>query len=243
MQLNDAPLVVTSDTAAPAHSSRHARGGLERDSRFSLAGELVAAVTHDLRQPLTAVEMNVSAALRFLRRSPPALEEAIEALEDTFAQQRRMRDSLQTLQDLAIHREPQRDACDITAIVREVIALVQTDAIARHVPIELSVVSVPPPVYADPALLRQAFLNILLDALEATSSSDQKHEPVHVVIRAETAAEVSVAHVGLRTEALLDDWGLALARSVADAHGAVITLERTADNGARVMTKWPYRAE
>jgi signal transduction histidine kinase len=243
MQLNDTPLAVTNDAAAAALSLRHAPAGLERTSRFTLAGELVAAVTHDLRQPLTAVEMNVSAALRFLRRSPPALEEAIEALEDTFAQQRRMRDSLQTLQDLAIRREPQRDACDITALVREVIALVRTDAMTRHVPIELSVISVPPPVYADPTLLRQAFLNILLDALEATSSSDQKHEPVHVVIRADTAAEVSVTHVGLRAEAQLDDWGLALARTVADAHGAAITLERTADNGARVITKWPYRVE
>ena len=244
MQLNDATLAVTNDAAAPALSLPPLRPGLERESRFTLAGTLVAAVTHDLRQPLTAIEMNLSAALRFLRRSPPALDEAIEALEDTFAQQRRMRDSLQTLQDLAIRRAPQREACDVTAIVREVIALVKTDANARHVPIELSVVSAPPPIYADPALLRQAFLNILVDALEATSSSEQKHEPVQVVIRADATAEVSVAHVGLRAEAtLLDDWGLALARSVADAHGAVITLERTGDNAARVLTQWPYRAE
>jgi len=55
---------------------------------------------------------------------------------------------------------------------------------------------------------------------------------------------VSVAHAGLRAEAaLIDDWGLALARSVADAHGAAITLEHTADNGARILTQWPYRAE
>jgi len=244
MQLNDAPLAVTSDAAARVLTPSTERSDPERDSRFTLAGTLVAAVTHDLRQPLTAIEMNVSAALRFLRRSPPALDEAIEALDDTFAQQRRMRDSLQALQDLAIRRAPERAACDVTAIVREVIALVQTDAIARHVPIHLSVVSVPPPVYADAALLRQAFLNILLDALEATSSSEQKHEPVEVVIRADATAEVSVAHVGLRAEgALLDDWELALARSVADAHGAVITLERTAGNGARILTQWPYRAE
>jgi signal transduction histidine kinase len=244
MQLNDAPLAVTTDAAAPALTPRSVRSDPERDSRFTLAGTLVAAVTHDLRQPLTAIEMNVSAALRFLRHSPPSLDEAIEALEDTFAQQRRMRDSLQTLQDLAIRRAPQRETCDVTTIVREVIALVKTDAIARHVPIELSVVSVPPPIYADAALLRQAFLNILLDALEATSSSEQKHEPVKVVIRAEATAEVSVAHAGLRAEAaLIDDWGLALARSVADAHGAAITLEHTADNGARILTQWPYRAE
>src|SRR3954463_15666045 len=103
MQLDDAPLAVTADAAALL-SLPHARGPLVRDSRFALAGELVAAVTHDLRQPLTAIEMNVSAALRFLRRSPPAVAEALEALDDTFAQQRRMRDALQALQDLAVRR-------------------------------------------------------------------------------------------------------------------------------------------
>jgi signal transduction histidine kinase len=243
MQLDEAPLATATDAPAPALSLRRARGELEHASRFALAGELVNAVTHDLRQPLTAIEMNVSATLRFLRRSPPAIDEAIEALEDTFAQQRQMRDALQVLQNLAVRREPEREACDIVAAVREVIALVQTDAIARHVPIELSVVAVPPPVYADPSLLRQALLNILIDALEATSSSDHKHDPVRISVRADAAAEVSVAHVGLRAEALLDDWGLALARSVADAHGATITLERTPDNGARVVTQWPYRVE
>jgi signal transduction histidine kinase len=243
MQLDEAPVAAATDASAPALSLRRAQGELEHASRFALAGGLVNAVTHDLRQPLTAIEMNVAAALRLLRRSPPSLDDAIEALEDTFAQQRRMRDALQALQNLAVRREPEREACDIVAAVRDVLALVQTDAIARHVPIDLSIVAVPPPVYADPSLLRQALLNILIDALEATSLSDHKHDPVRVSVRADAAAEVSVAHVGLRAEALLDDWGLAVARSVADAHGATITLERTPDHGARVVTQWPYRVE
>lgn len=244
MQLDHTHVPVANDVATPTLSPRTTPAGLERASRFALAGELVAAVTHDLRQPLTAIAMNVSAALRFLRRSPPAIDQAIEALDDTFELQRSMREALQALQDLAVHREPQRDTCDITAIVREVIALIHTDAIARHVPIELSVVSVPPPVWADPMLLRQALVNILIDALEATSLSDHKHDPVRVSIRADGGgAEVSVTHGGLRAEGTLDDWGLALARSVADAHGASITLETTADQGARVVTLWPYRAD
>src|SRR5215510_12844028 len=99
----------------------------ERASRLALAGELVTAVTHDLRQPLTAIEMNISAAMQFLRRSTPAIDEALDALDDALGQQRRMRDALQVLQDLAVRREPLREPCDVGAALRDVVTLVADD--------------------------------------------------------------------------------------------------------------------
>ena len=83
-----------------------------------VTGELVSAITHDLRQPLTAVEMNVSAAIVFLERATPQIEEAIEALNDALGQQRRMRDALQVLQHLAMHggAAPGRESIDVGAV-------------------------------------------------------------------------------------------------------------------------------
>src|SRR6185369_7040996 len=155
---------------------------IERATRLTVAGELVIAVTHDLRQPLTAIEMNISAAMQFLRRANPVIQEALDALEDALGQQRRMRDALQVLQDLAVRRDPLREPCDVGAAVRDVVTLVQDDAFNRHVPVELSIAADVPLASADPMLLRQAFLNMLLDALEATSVSADKHAPVHVAV-------------------------------------------------------------
>src|SRR4029078_8727960 len=84
----------------------------ERATRLALAGELVSAVTHDLRQPLTALEMNLSGALLFLTGDEPRTDRAIEALEDIFAQQRRMSEALQALEDLVVCRETPQQACD-----------------------------------------------------------------------------------------------------------------------------------
>jgi C4-dicarboxylate-specific signal transduction histidine kinase len=244
MELDD----VSMSGADAEHQSeltlRRARNDLERASRLALAGELVTAVTHDLRQPLTAIEMNVAAASAFLRRSSPSIDEALAALDDALAQQRRMGDALQALQDLVVRRDPQRERCDVGAAVQDVVALVQGDALARHVLIELTIDPDAPAISGDPVLVRQALLNILTDALEATSLSERKDAPIRITAHPATGGvEIAIHHLGMRADsARLDGWGLALARSVVAAHDASIALSGTAETGVSVITTWPAHA-
>lgn len=223
---------------------RRARSDLERATRLALAGELVTAVTHDLRQPLTAIQMNIAAAMACLRHDPPAMGEAFGALDDALHQQRRMAHALQTLQDLVVRREPQREPCDVADAIEDVVTLVQGDALARHVLIEISIEADAPPIVGDPVLVRQALLNLLTDALEATSLSERKDAPIAIIARrVRDAVEIAVRHVGVRADgAGLDDWGLALARSVIAAHGGTIALTGAADTGVFVITTWPAHA-
>src|SRR5262245_60831224 len=113
MELEEASAFLHAEPGDDELALRHARSELRRAAQFAVAGELVASITHDLRQPLTAVEMNISAAIHFLRRRAPAIEDAVEALDDALRQQHRMRDALQVLQDLAVRREPKWDGFDI----------------------------------------------------------------------------------------------------------------------------------
>jgi signal transduction histidine kinase len=257
MELDESLASDTNTSRRTELAHTRARGELERAAPPVVAGELVAAITHDLRQPLTAIEMNVSAAIALLGRAAPRVDEAIDALQDALEQERRMRDSLQVLQNLAIRREPQREAFDLAAMVHEVVGLVNTDALARHVSIELDVAAALPPISGDVMLVRQALLNIVLYALEATSLGRTTPGSVRVSVRAAAkrgkstpnvaahpadAVEVAVTHFGERGEtANVDHWGLALARSVANAHGATIAFESEAAAGVVVVTRWPMR--
>jgi signal transduction histidine kinase len=206
-----------------------------------VAGGLVAAITHDLRQPLTALEMNIAAAIQFLRPSELQLDSALEALHDALVQQGRMRESLQVLEDLAVHREPLCEIVDALPIVHDVVALVGSDVQARHASLDLIVTPPGPKVFGDATLMRQAILNIVLDALEATSLSQRRDKPIRLTVRqVEDTVEVAVTHFGLRTEASgVEGWGLALARSVVVAHGGTIAMEGDADAGVRLVTRWP----
>jgi signal transduction histidine kinase len=226
---------------------------LEQAARLVVAGELVASITHDLRQPLTAIEMNVAAALRLLEKSSPQdaapdasrASEAIAALRDALAEQRRMREALQVLQDLAAMREPSFGPVNVDTCVREVVRLVSSEAFARHIRIDIVSAGGVLTISADEALLRQALLNLLIDALEATTQSERGQGPVVVEIRPfrASAVDVVVTHYGVRREAAaVDGWGLALARSVATAHGASLTMTGDPIGGISVVTRWPVAA-
>ena len=215
----------------------------ERATRLALAGELVAAVTHDLRQPLTAIEMNLSAALLFLSGAEPRTDRAIEALEDIFAQQRRMSEALQALEDLVVCREPRHERCDLTALAREAIALIRADPSLREAPIELSVgAQTPPPVSGDATLIRQALLNVLLHAIDASGgrpgtpirgSITNLEDAVEAVVTYPKPADGPVTSTGP---------GLTLARAVAAAHGATIKIDDSSESMVRVETTWPAYA-
>lgn len=99
-----------------------------------------------------------------------------------------------------------------------------------------------PRVTADAALVRQALLNILLDSLEATSESTHREGPVGIVVRSQLpgAVDVVVTHFGLRTDSD-GGWGLALARSVADAHGGSLGVSGDPEHGLAVTTRWLVR--
>jgi signal transduction histidine kinase len=213
----------------------------DRAAQLTVAGALVAAITHDLRQPLTALEMNIAAALHFLRPPAAQIDSALEALNDALVQQGRMRESLQVLHDLTAHREANCETVDLVPIVREVVLLVGSEVLARHASVELTIAPSVPPVFGDGKLVRQALLNIVLDALEAASLSAQPQKTVSLTVRPVAGAvEVAVTHFGLRTEAtLVDDWGLALARSVVEAHHGTIAMKGDADAGVHLVTRWP----
>lgn len=210
-----------------------------------VTGELVTAITHDLRQPLTAVEMNVAAAIVFLQRSTPHVIEAIDALNDALDQQRRVRDALQVLQHLAVQPELANQTIDLADVAREVVGIVKRDAVGRGVTVELHLEGPPAAIAGDVVLVRQALVNIVRDAIDATALLTQptERDPVRIIVRPaaadSTTAEVHVMHAGEHRVSGLTSWSLALARSVVAVHGATIAFEGEPPNDANVVMRWP----
>lgn len=225
----------------------------DRVSRLAVAGELVATIAHDLRQPLTAIEMNIAAALRLLERGSEAagpvhdaarVTEVTTALRDALVEQRRMREALQALQDLTAMREPSFRPVEVEACVNDVVRFISSDAFARRVLVEVVCTNPVPTVSADEFLVRQALLNILINALDATSRGARPGGPVTIEIRASggDAVEVVVRYHGPRLDVGANGSRLALARSVIDSHTARLAIEGDADGGISIVTHWPVQA-
>jgi two-component system sensor kinase FixL len=228
---------------------------LARVAQLIVAGELVAAVAHDLRHPLTAIQMNIAATQRLLsmRADPPStargidtVSEIVAALRDAVCEVERMRDALQVLEDLSRRRDPVFAPLDLASVAYETVRLVTSELSARGVAIEIIAATDVPPILADATLIRQALLELLIDAMEGTAASDRPKEPITMAIRAADArgVELVVTHYAAWDESSeRPDWALALARLVSDTHGASLELGGDSVRGTTVSIVFPVRAE
>jgi signal transduction histidine kinase len=216
-------------------------GELEVPLPIHREAELVAAITHDLRQPVTAVELNVAAALHYLQRREPQMPEAIAALLDAQGQRQRLREAIHALHALSERRESFSATVDAVAIVWDVVRLVAAEAQAHQVPMRLVVVPPIPPVAADGLMMRQALLNIALAAVEDVARRPALGSSVSVEVRLVAATlEIVVTHAGARPNAaLLETWTMTVARSVIASHAATLTVEDGAGADVRIVTRWP----
>jgi len=239
---------MSSEQRSPSGSTRAPDGAAigmlgERETPLPVHrdGDLVSVVTHDLRQPLTAAELNIGAAIHYLQRREPLTLEAIAALVDAQGQQRRLRDAIRALQSLSEHRAPSFNTTDAVSIVWDVVRVAAADATAHQVPMQLVVYPPIPPIAADAVLLRQALLDIANGALEAVARRAVAGSSVTIEVRPlARSVEIVVTHAGSRPNAaLLESWAATLDRAVVAGKTATIAVEDHAARDVRIITRWP----
>jgi len=207
-------------------------------------GELVSVITHDLRQPLSAAELNVAAALHYLQRDQPLASEAVDALRDAQGQQRRLRDSIRALHALSEQREAFFSGIDAVTVMWAVVRRVADEGMHR-VPIRYVVSPPVPPVAVDVVMMREALRDIAHGAIGAVAKGSVPGAAVTIEVRPQGAAvEIIVSYPGLRPEAaLLDGWAAAVARAVDMNHSATLSVADDVTKDVRLVTRWPADAE
>jgi signal transduction histidine kinase len=142
------------------------RRELAHVGRVSLMGELAASLAHELSQPLTAIFANASAALQFLSRGDP--RESKEALEELLKDQTRAAEVIRHMRRF-VRKEAASEhaAVQIGDVIRDVVALVRTDAALQRVDVLWNSDTSMPAVWANRVHLQQVLLNLVLNAIDA----------------------------------------------------------------------------
>jgi two-component system, OmpR family, sensor histidine kinase BaeS len=212
---------------------------------------LLADVAHELRNPLSVIQGNIEGILDGVYSPEPANLDAV--LEETRVMARLL-DDLRTLSTaevgaLKLHRE----AIDPGEVVADSIATFQPRADSAGVTITGRVAGGLPPIEADPVRLGEVLANLLLNALSHTPAGGS------VVVSAEQAGDERVAFgvddtgTGIAPEALphvFDRFakapdspgaglGLAIAKSLIEAHGGEITAHSDLGEGTRMRFTLP----
>jgi two-component system, LuxR family, sensor kinase FixL len=141
-------------------------------SRLSAAGEMAAALAHELNQPLTAAASAVQAARRTLASaSPEGLDgqppEVREAMDLAAEQARRAGQIVRRLRDFVARGEADPRLESLPRLVEEAAALALVGAKERRVAVALRIEPGLPPVLADRVQVQQVLFNLMRNALEA----------------------------------------------------------------------------
>jgi C4-dicarboxylate-specific signal transduction histidine kinase len=144
-------------------------------------GELVASIAHEVNQPIAATVTNAQAALRWLRFDPPKLDEVQRTLERIVRNAARAGDVVQRIRNLVKKAPLRDDRVDINAAIREVVELTRSEAMKNGVLVRTELADSVPPVRGDRVELQQVILNLVINAVEATSALTEGPRELQIV--------------------------------------------------------------
>ncbi len=224
---------------------------LARAGRVTALGQLATALAHELSQPLSAILRNAEAAELHLNNPSPDLEELRAIVADIRRDDRRAGDVIEQMRALIKRRTLQMNPLPLNELVQDVISLVHSDALARHVALDYVMAPGLPLVSGDRVHLSQVLLNLVINGMDAiqTSSSGNKRLIIEARRRGEGKVEVAVTDSGPGVPPEVIDkvfdpfyttksnglgMGLPISRTIIEAHGGRLWAEHAA--GGRGLT-------
>ena len=239
---------------------RDARADVERMARLTTMGELTASIAHEINQPLAAIVTQSEAALRFLDRDEPALDEVQDALSCIARDGMRAGEVIRGLRALARKSGPQLTKLDIDDVIGQVLAIAHGELLRHDVVLRTELAANGRLVMGDRVQLQQVLLNLIMNGVEAMSGVTERTRELTV---SSTLAERSGVLVAVKdTGAGLDPavaermfqpffttkqdglgMGLGICRSIVEAHGGRLWVSPREPYGAEVRFTVPLWVE
>jgi C4-dicarboxylate-specific signal transduction histidine kinase len=229
-------------------------------NRQTTAGELSASIAHELNQPLGAILSNAETA-ELMLDSPTRNDEEIKTiLADIKRADQRATDVIMRLRRLFSKSGVEAQDVALNETVGEVIGILAAQAAAHNVTLKTSLIPQPLIVKGDRVQPEQVILNLVANAIDALAEAGTDNRGVKVRIRLldEDTAELSVSDngPGVRPDILKQIFepffttkdggmgmGLAIARTIVEAHGGRLSAENRANGGAIFRLTLPVQQD
>ena len=233
-----------------------ARTQLAHISRVTTLGELAASIAHEVNQPLGAIVTNGNATVRWLSIDPPNLSEAIKTLGYIVEDADRASQIIARLRRLTRRAPAMAVPVDVNDAIREIASLMQHEFRRHRIVLQLSLSDALPRARGDRVQVQQVVLNLLLNAVEAVTAVGDRSRELTIATALEDAKHVcvSVTDTGPGIEAsvaerMFDAFyttkpdgmgiGLAVTRSIVEAHGGRIQVKPNSPQGTTIQFTIP----
>ena len=224
------------------------RQELSHLSRVAMLGELSGSLAHELNQPLTAILSNAQASQELAAQGRLTPDTLNEILDDIVSDTRRAGEVIKRLRMLLRRGEVSLERVDLNIIGLEVLRLVSSELIDRHVTVSTELMPELPLVLGDRVQLQQVILNVILNACDAmTDMPGQKVIVMRSELDVNGGIRFSIIDNGTGIAADMIDrvfepfvttksqglgLGLSVCRTIIKHHGGTIGAANNAPHGA-----------
>ncbi len=222
---------------------------LNQAERLASLGEMVAAVSHEIRNPLGIISSTAELLKRKLTRTDPQ-----DQLADVIVQEANRLNSIVS-DFLNFARPPTLNltSCKVEDILEENLTFLAPEIQSKGYEIHKEFATHVPEIQADPGLLYQAFSNILMNAMQAVPEGGSIY--IEVSARANVLTIIFADEgKGIPDEVLKKIWepffttkekgsglGLPIVKKIVEGHGGTVGIGNGREKGAQVTVTLPVK--
>lgn len=239
-------------------AEHEARTQLLRLARVNALGEMSASIAHEVNQPLTGIIMSGKAGLNWLALDPPNLPKARQAFERMIDYAGRASDTIGRIRNLSKRSEPSMEWLNAIELIEEAAIVCKHELDRTDIGLTIAVEERLLVVFADSVQIQQVLLNLALNAIESIARRNDTGGEIVIDARmhGDKHVEFLVSDNGVgidrdKREQIFDAFysskddgiglGLAISRSIVEAHGGQIWVTANPDEGATFYFTLPGR--
>jgi PAS domain S-box-containing protein len=228
----------------------------ERNNKLMNIEVVMASVAHEVRQPLAAIAINGSAALRFLERTPRDIDEVRTILNGMIGDCHRVSEVFDTIRALFQKADLKREPVVVNEIVLDVLQSMREEITDHGVTTETELAPELQRVDGHRSQLRQVILNLIHNAIESMDKTTDRNRVLRVTTKSNgrdaIVVEVEDSGAGINPrllDSIFDPFittkqdgmglGLAICRMIVDRHGGKLSALSDGKNGARFQIVLP----
>jgi signal transduction histidine kinase len=253
--------LIRKQAAAQAREESDSKAAILRDelahlSRVEMLSALSGALAHEINQPLAAIRINTEASLFLLERKPIPLDELRATLVDIREDSRRAGDVLKQVRGLLKKGPASHQEVEVNSTVENVAKLVQFSSLQRGIRLEIVLGAEAKPIWGDRVQIQQVVMNLLMNACDAVESREKAFRHVRLTtsfLQDKAVVAVMDTGVGLSDDQMAHLFepfyttkesgmglGLAICRSIVQAHSGTLNVVRNPDGGTTFFVELPF---